>query len=145
MIVGCSKDSLVKEDAQKEQSGKIISEFDYSDTHFTISSGAPFETKANNTEEYLTVSADQGFNSFVLVSSKTIDSNNMVVFKHYDLQGELIATFYVIDGTLVDIDITLDESKDYVFNPLTKGREKGEACYASEAAYSVLSCIGKEK
>ena len=177
LIVSCSKDSLVNGDAQEEISGKIISEFDYSETHFIVSTGAPFGTKANNAEEYLTISANQDSNSFALVSSKTVDDNNMVIFKHYDLQGEPIAIFYVIDGTLVDMDIALDESKDYVFTPITKGRRGGEgyfacvkrtyqwavdtiddsgwkiicdapvigdACYASEAAFSVLSCIGKE-
>lgn len=127
VLYSCKKEQKVP---PVEQS-KIIAESDIDNIHIVYSTGAPFETRSDNIQ-YTTVTASDGQNTCQLVVDKIVGKDNVIYSNHYDCFGNLLATLTFIDNKLVDIDVLMDEGRDYLFEPGTRSRREGESfssCY----------------
>ena len=168
LALSCTNEKLEK-GVRDELISDVIAEYDVSGIHFFYTKGAPFKTKGSDAD-FITVTASDESNSFQLVMDGVEVAPGVINSSHYDNTGTKLAELTIVDDTLIDIEVIVDDVD-------INGRKDGEkymqcvrrtyqeqeemwdqtapilhdfpvidwAFYGAETAWAFLSCIGKDK
>lgn len=92
-----------------------LTHFEESGVEYTITAGAPFDTKADD-GEFFTVTGQSDFQIASLVCENIEYNNGTTVCRQYNIEGELLATLVFSGDSILGIELTdlVLEDEDYV-------------------------------